>query len=51
MNPNRVVLCMKWGTLYPASYVNRLFHAVSANLSGPFRFICLTDDPMLRALR
>jgi len=35
---------MKWGTKYPADYVNRLYSMVSRNLSGDFRFICLTDD-------
>jgi hypothetical protein len=41
----RVVLCMKWGTLYSADYVNVLYSAVRSNLAGPFRFVCLTDDP------
>lgn len=35
---------MKWGTLYPADYVNVLFNACKRNLAGPFRFVCLTDD-------
>tara|TARA_R110002124_G_scaffold215597_2_gene381524 strand:+ start:828 stop:1574 length:747 start_codon:yes stop_codon:yes gene_type:complete len=35
---------MKWGTLYPAEYVNVLYSAVKKNLAGPFRFVCLTDD-------
>ena len=39
------VLCLKWGTLYPAHYVNRLFRGVTAHLRRPFRFVCLTDDP------
>lgn len=39
------ILTMKWGTLYSADYVNVLFRAVSANLSRPCRFHCLTDDP------
>lgn len=38
------VLCMKWGSKYPADYVNRLHSMVTRNLSRPFRFICLTDD-------
>jgi len=42
--PERIVLCMKWGTLFPADYVNVLFRACRANISGPFRFVCLTDD-------
>ncbi len=38
------IVCMKWGTRYPASYVNILFRSVGRNLSRPFRFICITDD-------
>ncbi len=41
---DRVVLCMKWGTLYSADYVNVLHNACRANLKGDFRFVCLTDD-------
>ena len=44
MTDTRIVLCMKWGTLYPAEYVNVLYHAAKANLTGDFRFVCLTDD-------
>ncbi|WP_437201219.1 hypothetical protein [Planctomicrobium sp. SH664] len=39
------VLCMKWGTAYSSEYVNRLYASVKRNLTGPFRFVCLTDDP------
>jgi len=38
------VICMKWGTLYGADYVNRLYAMVRANTTGPLRFVCLTDD-------
>ncbi len=38
------ILCMKWGTKYPADYVNRLQRMVAKHLSIPHRFICLTDD-------
>ena len=38
------IVTLKWGTRYGAEYVNRLFAAVSRNLSRPFRFICFTDD-------
>lgn len=38
------VLCMKWGTKYPADYVNRLHRMVAKHLTVPFRFVCLTDD-------
>lgn len=40
----RVIICMKWGTLYSSEYVNVLYSAVKANITGPFRFVCLTDD-------
>ena len=39
------VLCLKWGRLYSADYVNRLYRGVKANLARPFRFVCVTDDP------
>lgn len=41
----KIVLCMKWGPLYPASYVNVLHSAVRKNVTGPLRFICLTPEP------
>lgn len=44
MLQDRVVLCLKWGTLFPADYVNVLFRAVSAQLAPGFRFVCLTDS-------
>lgn len=40
----RTVLCMKWGTLYGPDYVNVLHAACRANITGPFRFVCLTTD-------
>ena len=40
----RVILCMKWGTKYGPEYVNRLYAMVRRNLTGDFRFVCLTDD-------
>jgi hypothetical protein len=44
MPEDRIVMCMKWGTLYPAEYVNVLFNACHAHLMDDFRFVCLTDD-------
>ena len=38
------VLTLKWGTLYSAEYVNRLYRGVKRNLHQPFRFVCATDD-------
>jgi hypothetical protein len=43
MNLN--VLCVKWGTKFPADYVNRLHSMVRRNLALPHRFLCFTDDP------
>ena len=39
------VVCIKWGTKYPAYYVNRLFRGVSKHLNRPFRFLCFTEHP------
>jgi hypothetical protein len=44
MPQDRIVMCMKWGTLYPADYVNVLFNACRTHIQGSFRFVCLTDD-------
>ncbi|MGB0960414.1 MAG: hypothetical protein ACPGVK_09215 [Halocynthiibacter sp.] len=44
MPQTRVVLCIKWGTLYPAFYVNVLHSAVKKHLKGDFRFVCLTNE-------
>ena len=40
----KTVVCMKWGTRYSATFVNRLYKAVRRNVSGELRFICFTDD-------
>ncbi|WP_458791075.1 hypothetical protein [Yoonia sp. MH D7] len=39
-----VILCFKWGTGYSCKYTNILFRALTATMSGPFRFVCMTDD-------
>ena len=39
------VICLKWGTRYPASYTNTLYRSVKKHLHRPFRFVCITDDP------
>ena len=44
MADDRIVLCMKWGTLFPPDYVNVLYNACRGAVSGDFRFVCLTDD-------
>lgn len=38
------VVCIKWGTKYPAYYVNRLYAGVKRHLDRPFAFHCFTDD-------
>ena len=43
--PLKQFICMKWGTLYGANYLNRLYRMVRRNVNGPIRFVCLTDDP------
>jgi len=37
------IICMKWGDKFGADYVNRLYSMVSRNITGDFRFVCLTD--------
>ena len=39
------VICMKWGTKFPALYVNRLHSMVRRHLARPHRFVCFTDNP------
>jgi hypothetical protein len=39
------IVCLKWGTKFPAASVTVLYNAVRRNLDIPFRFICFTDDP------
>ena len=40
----RHVVCMKWGTKYGPEYVNNLYGMARRHLTGPFSFVCLTDD-------
>lgn len=41
---NRVVICIKWGTVFGSNDVNMLFRACRKYSQKPLRFICLTDD-------
>ncbi len=41
----RQAICIKWGTAFDASYVNRLYAMVARNITGKLRFCCFTDDP------
>jgi len=43
--PIKYIFCMKWGSLYGAEYVNRLFSMVQKNLTSDFKMVCFTDDP------
>ena len=38
------IVCVKYGTKYNASHVNRLYEMVRRNTSLPFLFYCLTDN-------
>lgn len=38
------VICMKWGNLYSADWVNKLYGMVRRNTTWDIRFVCLTDD-------
>jgi len=38
------IICMKWGRLYGADYVNNLRAGVARHLHRPHRFVCFTDD-------
>lgn len=39
------IVCMKWGQVYSADYVNRLYRMIARNITPPFKLYCLTDDP------
>lgn len=39
-----VVCCVKWGSKYPAHYVNRLRRMVGRHLASPHVFACMTED-------
>lgn len=39
------VLCLKHGTKYSVEYVNKLYNMTKRNMTVPFRFACITEDP------
>ncbi len=41
----QTIVCMKWGTRYPALYVNRLWSMIKRHTVRPTRLVCFTDDP------
>jgi len=42
--PTANIVCMKWGSVYGADYVNRLYRMIAANINRPFRLVCFTDN-------
>lgn len=43
--PVVTILCVRFGTKYGISYVEKLRNMVSRNITVPYEFVCLTDDP------
>ena len=41
----QTIICAKWGTRYPALYVNTLWSMIKRNTHRDTRLICFTDDP------
>jgi hypothetical protein len=41
---NKQFICVKWGSKYPAEYVNRLYRMIRKQVGGDFVLYCLTDD-------
>ena len=41
----RNVICVKWGDKFSSDHVNRLHRMVRKNVSLPFTFYCMTEDP------
>lgn len=40
------ILCVRFGTRYGVEYVQRLRNMVARQLTVPYEFVCLTDDPV-----
>lgn len=40
-----IVVCVKWGSKYPADWVRKLRHMVQRHLAAEHEFHCLTDLP------
>lgn len=39
------IVCFKWGTLFGAEYVNKLYNSIQRNVTVPHNFICFTENP------
>lgn len=44
MNNKKNIICIKWGDMYPADYVNKLYYMILRNSSIDLNFYCFTDD-------
>ena len=44
MKKNINIVCIKWGTVYDAEYVNKLYNMIRRNTSYNISFYCFTDD-------
>lgn len=42
---SQTVVCVKWGTRYPSTYVNCLWSMIQRNTKRETRLVCYTDDP------
>lgn len=41
------VVCVRFGDLYGREYVEKLRNMIARNLTVPYEFVCITDDPNL----
>lgn len=47
VSPDRLnIVCIKVGQKYGSEYVNILYASIKRNLTLPFKFYCLTDNPI-----
>ena len=37
-------ICIRWGSMYGADYVNKLYAMIARNTRRPFRLVCYTND-------
>lgn len=46
LKSDKWILCLKHGNKYSYDYVNKLYNMVKRNSTVPFRFACITEDPI-----
>jgi hypothetical protein len=39
------IVCLKWGTKFSPDYVNNLYAGFKRNVTVPFKFFCVTENP------